>query len=185
MNRCTYHMKVLISIFNYSVKKISNLKSSFLIIDTSWKNKTPTKTFRMVIYLSKTFLETQSFFIVWNEKQLIFAFLGTGSQKGSCLTAKGLAKLLPRIQKLYQIKYIFCNTVSSVSIPPFDTNWLAPRGTLGLQCIGRAQPIIHTRHLPWNWKHLNNCQVQRKKVFWLMKLHSYLCNTLSKFFITI
>ena len=181
-------MKVLLSIFNYSVKKLSNLESSFLIIDTSWKNKTPkisTKTFRMVIYLSKTFLEIQSFFIVWNEKQMIFAFLGTGSQKGSCLTAKGLAKLLPRIQKLYQIKYIFCNTVSSVSIPPFDTNWLAPRGTLGLQCIGRAQPIIHTRHLPWNWKHLNNCQVQRKKVFWLMKLHSYLCNTLSKFFITI
>ena len=181
-------MKVLKSIFNYSVKKLSNLESSFLIIDTSWKNKTPkisTKTFRMVIYLSKTFLETQSFFIVWNEKQMIFAFSGTWSREGKLLNLKGLAKLLPRIQKLYQIKYIFCNTVSSVSIPPFDTNWLAPRGTLGLQCIGRAQPIIHTRHLPWNWKHLNNCQVQRKKVFWLMKLHSYLCNTLSKFFITI
>ena len=181
-------MKVLLSIFNYSVKKLSNLESNFLIIDTSWKNKTPiisTKTFRMVIYLSKTFLETQSFFIVWNEKQIIFAFLGTGSQKGSCLTAKGLAKLLPRIQKLYQIKYIFCNTVSSVSIPPFDTNWLAPRGTLGLQCICRAQLSIHTTHLPWNWKHLTNCQVQRMKVFWPFKLHSYLWNALSKCFIRI
>ena len=145
-------MKVLLTIFNYWVKKLSNLESSFLIIDSSWKNKTPkisTKTFRMVIYLSKIFLEIQPFFIVWHEKQMIFALLGTGSQKGSCLTAKGLAKLLPRIQKLYQIKYIFCNTVSSVSIPPFDNNWLAPRGTLGLQCVGRAQPIIHTRHLPF------------------------------------
>ena len=178
----------MLNIFNYSVEKLSNLESSFSIIDTSWKNKAPlisTNTFRMVIYLSKTFLETQSFFIVWNEKQIIFAFLGTGSQKGSCLTAKGLAKRLPRIQKLYQIKYIFCNTVSSVSIPPFDTNWLAPRGTLGLQCIWRAQPIIHTTHLPWNWTDLTNRQVQRKKVFWLVKLHSYLCNALSNFFITI
>ena len=145
-------MKVLLTIFNYSVKNLSNLESSFLIIDTSWKNKTPkisTKTFRMVICLSKTFLGIQPFFIVWHEKQMIFALLGTGSQKGSCLTAKGLGKLLPRIQKLYQIKYVFCNTVSSVSIPPFYTNWLAPRGTLGLQCVGRAQPVIPTRHLPF------------------------------------
>ena len=60
-------MKVLLTIFNYSVKKLSNLESSFLIIDTIGKNKTPkisTKTFRMVIYLSKTFLEIQPFFIV-------------------------------------------------------------------------------------------------------------------------
>ena len=32
--------------------------------------------------------------------------------------------------------------------------------------------------LPWNWKHLINRQVQWKKVFWQMILHSYLCNTL-------
>ena len=56
--------------------------------------------------------------------------------------------VLPTIQKLYQITYIFCNTVSSVSIQPFDTNWLAPRGTLGLQCISRTQLIIHTTHRP-------------------------------------
>ena len=29
-----------------------------------------TKTFRMVINLSKAFLQTQSFFIVWNQKQI-------------------------------------------------------------------------------------------------------------------
>ena len=75
----------MLSIFNYSVEKLSNLESSFSIIDTSWKNKTPiilTNTFRMVIYLSKTFLQTQSFFIVWNEKQMIFAFLGIGFYAG-------------------------------------------------------------------------------------------------------
>ena len=126
-------MKVLLTIFNYSVKKLSNLESSFLIIDTSWKNKTPkipTKTFRMVIYLSKTFLEIQPFFIVWHEKQMIFALLGTGSQKGRCLTAQGLAKLLPRIQKLYQIKYIFCNSV------------ICFQSTLWYQLIG-------TKRNPW------------------------------------
>ena len=82
---------MLLSIFNYSVKKLLNLESSFLITDTSWKNKTAiilTETFIIVINLSKTCLQAQSFFIVWNEKQ-IFAFLGTGS-------------LLPRIQNLYK-----------------------------------------------------------------------------------
>ena len=67
-------IKVLWSIFNYSVKKLSNLESSFLNSDTSWKNKTPTistKTLRMKIYLSRTFLQTQSFFVVWNQKQMI------------------------------------------------------------------------------------------------------------------
>ena len=55
------------------MKKLPNLESSFLINDTSWKNKTlilSTKTFKMMISLSKVFLQTQSFFIVWNEKQI-------------------------------------------------------------------------------------------------------------------
>ena len=69
--------------------------------------------------------------------------------------------------------------MSSVSIQPFHTNWLAPRGTLRLQCICRAQLIIHTTDIPWNWKHLPNGQVQRKRVFWPLKLHSYLCNNFS------
>ena len=48
-----------------------------------------------------------------------------------------------------------------------------------------------TRHsfvfqiIPWNWKHLTNHKVQGKKVFWHVILHSYLCNTLCKFFIKI
>ena len=46
---------------------------SFLINDTSWKNKTlilSTKTFKMMINFSNVFLQTQSFFIVWIQKQM-------------------------------------------------------------------------------------------------------------------
>ena len=133
------------------MKELLNLEWSFSNIDNTWKNKTCiilTKIFRIVINLSKTCLQIQGFFIVWNQKQMIFVLGETGSGKRSCLKSKGLAKLLPRIQNLYQITYIFCNSVASISILPFDTNWLAPRETLGLQCICRAQLLIHTTHLP-------------------------------------
>ena len=63
----------MLSVFNSSVKKLPNLESSFLINDTIWKNKTlilSTKTFKMMINLSKVFLQTQLFFIVWNQKQI-------------------------------------------------------------------------------------------------------------------
>ena len=133
------------------MKKTLNLEWSFSNNDNTWTNKTciiSTETFRIVINLSKTFLQTQSFFIVWNQKQMTFILGKRGSGKRSCLKSKGLAKLLPRIQNLYQITYIFCNTVQSISIQPFDTNWLAPRETLELQCICRAQLVIHTTDLP-------------------------------------
>ena len=133
------------------MKKLLNLEWSFSNIDNTWENKPcmiSTETFRIMINLSKTFLQTQSFFIVWNHKQMIFLLGKTESRKRSCLTSKGLPKPLPRIQNLYQITYILCNTVSSISIQPFDTKRLAQRGTLGLQCIRRAQLLIHTTHLP-------------------------------------
>ena len=38
--------------------------------------------------------------------------------------------------------------------------------------------------LPLNWKHLINHRMQGKKVFWHAILHSYLCNTLCKFFLS-
>ena len=75
-----HRIKVLWSIFNYSVKKLSNLESSFSNSGTSWKNKTPTisnKTLRIMIYLSKNFLQIQSFFIVWNKNQIIFVLRTT------------------------------------------------------------------------------------------------------------
>ena len=63
----------MLSVFNSYVKKLPNLESSFLIIDATWNNKTvilSIKTFTMVINLSKTFFQTQLFFIVWNQKQI-------------------------------------------------------------------------------------------------------------------
>ena len=133
------------------MKKLLNLEWSFSNIDNTWKNKTciiMTQTFRIVINLSKTFLQTQSFFIVYNHKQMIFILGKTGSGKTSWLTSKGLSELLPRIQNLYQITYLFCNTVQSISIQLLHTNWLALSETLRLQCICRAQLLIHTTHLP-------------------------------------
>ena len=51
-----------------------------------------TETFRMVINLSKTFLETQSFFIVSNQKEMIFVLRGTGSRERKLLNFKTSSK---------------------------------------------------------------------------------------------
>ena len=137
-------------IFNYSIKKLSNFKSSFSNSDTSRKKEHPTistKTLRMKIHLSKTFLQTQSLFIVWNQKETIF-FLGkTGSRERKLLTLKGLARLLPRIQNLYQISYILWNPLWYLLVQSSDTNLLAAKETLGLRCICRNQLVIQTTHL--------------------------------------
>ena len=97
---------------------------------------------------SRTFLQTQSFFILPTQKKWFWSSEKQDQGVRSCLTSKGLAKPLPRMQNLNQITYILCNTVSPISTETFDTKWLAPRGTLALQCILRAQPLIHTKHLP-------------------------------------
>ena len=63
------------------MNKLLNLEWSFSNIDNSLKNKSGIiliETFRIVINLSKIFLQSQTFFIVLNEKQMIFALLGTG-----------------------------------------------------------------------------------------------------------
>ena len=61
--RYTYWIKLLLNIFNSSVKKHSNLESSLLITETSWKKtlKISTQTFRMVTNLSKIFLTLNHF----------------------------------------------------------------------------------------------------------------------------
>ena len=62
-------------ISNSWVKRLLNLEWTFSNTDTSWKNKTRirlTDTFGMLINLSKFFLQNQSYFIVWNQKQMIF-----------------------------------------------------------------------------------------------------------------
>ena len=77
--------------FNSWMKKLLNLGWSFSNIDNTWKNKTciiSTETSRIVINLSKTFLQTQSFFIVWNQKQMIFVLEKTGSRDRKLLNFK-------------------------------------------------------------------------------------------------
>ena len=133
------------------MKKTLNLEWNFWNNDNTWTNKTckiSTQTFRIVIDLSKTFLQTQSFFIIYNHKQMIFILGKTGSGKTSWSTSKALSELSPRIQNLYQITYLFSNTVQSISIQLLHTNWLALSETLRLLCICRAQLLIHKTHLP-------------------------------------
>ena len=165
----------------------------------------------MVINLLKNFHQTQSFFIVWNEKQMIFLLGKTGSRERKSLNFKRSSKTFtqdtkatsnyiyrlyhsvicfhltvlyyqkqilfilrkigsreikllnfkrssksfPRIQKPYQVPYIFCNTLLSASIQPFYASRLPPTETVGLQWICRAQLFIDTTHLPfclpWNY----------------------------------
>ena len=108
------------------MKKLLNLEWSWPNIDNPWKNKTfvtSTETFRIMIKLSKTFLETQSFFIIWNHKQTIFILGQTGSGKRSWLTSKGIAEILFRIQNLYQITYdcyTLCNLFQFNPLIPTD-----------------------------------------------------------------
>ena len=48
--------------------------------------------------------------------------------------------------------------------------------------------FLLTRHssvFRWNWKQLTNRNMQGKKVFWHVILHSYFCNAFCKFFIKI
>ena len=102
----------------------------------------------MVVNLSKTFHETQSFFILSSQKKVIFVLGGTVSRESKFLKFTRSSQTSAEDKKnLYQITYIFCNPVSSVFIQSFDTNLLAPRRTLGFQCICRAQLNIQTKHI--------------------------------------
>ena len=95
---------MLLRYFNSSVKNLLNLEWSFSNIDTTWKNKTPvisTETFRMVINIWKTFLQTQSFFIFWNQKQTIFIFWGTGCTGRKLLNFKMSGKTFNSGYKSY------------------------------------------------------------------------------------
>ena len=122
-----HHIKVLLNIFNYSVNKLSNLKWSFLIIDSSWINKTPiisTDTFRMVINLSKDFLQNQLFFIAWNQKQMLFVLGKIGSREAKVLNFKKSTKTFSQDRKAipnYKSSVTLCNLF--LSIPSIPTYW--------------------------------------------------------------
>ena len=109
----------MLSIFNSSVKKLT--------IDTSWKNKIlkiTAQKFRMGINFSESSLQTQYFFIVWNKKQMIFLLGKTRLRERKSLNLKKSTNTFTRDTKLYQITYILCKTLSSVSIDPFlPTDW--------------------------------------------------------------
>ena len=101
------------------------------------------KTLELVV----NFSSNQSFFIVWNQTQINYCCLRRNKIEGSCLSLKDQAKFLFNTQKLYQSTNIFCKPLWSVFTEPLDTNLLTARGTLGLQCISRAQLIIQTEHI--------------------------------------
>ena len=119
---------------NSSVKKTFKLRLGLLEYQYYLK-KNPlisTETFIMVINLPKTLLQTQSFFTVWNQKQMNFIFLRTRSRERKLLKLKRSSKTFTTIKKLYQMTYILCNPLWFLFVHPFHTNLLAPRGTFGL-----------------------------------------------------
>ena len=97
-----------------------------------------TKIFRMVINLSKVFLQTQSFFIVWNQKQI----------KG-----KEVAELQKVKQKFYPEyrSYIKLHIAAVILHHPFSLNPLIPtychpEEPLGLS-VSPEPKILFTWHI--------------------------------------
>ena len=128
------------------MKKLLNLRSSLSSINTSWKDKTPmksTETVRMVANLSKTFLQTQSFFIVWNQKQMIFVLGRPWSRENKLLIFKRSSKTFTQKTKSisnYIHQYIGSKYIQSISsVTPCDSSSLNP---LRYQLIG-------TKGNPW------------------------------------
>ena len=94
-NKEVRHRITVLSIFNYSVKKLPNLVSSFSKSDNNWKNKILiilAETLRIVRNLSRNFPQTQSFFIVLNQKQMLFVLGKTGSKEKKLLNFKRSSK---------------------------------------------------------------------------------------------
>ena len=60
----------------------------------------------MMINLSTTFLETQSFFIVSNQKQMMFVLRGTGSREKNALNFKTSSKTFTQDAKVIS-NYIY------------------------------------------------------------------------------
>ena len=97
----------------------------------------------MVINLPKTFLQTQSFFTFCNQKQIIFILGETRSSERKLLKFKGSSKAFTQDAKAISL----CNHLQFFFVQSSDSNLIALRGTLGLQCICRAQLIFQTTHL--------------------------------------
>ena len=137
------------------MKKLLNLTSTFSNSDTNWKKQNSYNIDQNTQNGGVPFKKFSSDSIIFHcleWKINNFSIRKKQDQgKWNCLISKSLAKLVPRIQKLYQITYIFCNTLWSVFVKSCDTNLLEARGTLALQCICRAQLIIQTTYLNCRW----------------------------------
>ena len=112
------------------MKKLLNLQSSFLSIDTSWKDRTPiisTETVRMVTNLSKTFLQIQSIFIISNQKQMIFVLRRPWSRAKKLLIFKSSSKTFTKNTKaISNYIYLLQPSVISLSLfihPFIPTDW--------------------------------------------------------------
>ena len=140
------------------MKKLLNWQSSFSSTDISWKEKTPILSMekvKMVANLSKTFLQTQSFFIVSNQKQMIFVLGRPWSREKKLLIFKSSSKTFTQNTKARtNYIYVLYSLVTSFH-SSLDTNLLERRATFGLQWICRVQLFIQTTRvhccLPLNY----------------------------------
>ena len=140
------------------MKKLLNWQSSFSSTDISWKEKTPIismEKVKMVANLSKTFLQTQSFLIVSNQKQMIFVLGRPWSREKKLLIFKSSSKTFTQNTKARtNYIYVLYSLVTSFH-SSLDTNLLERRATFGLQWICRVQLFIQTTRvhccLPLNY----------------------------------
>ena len=105
------------------MKKPLKLQSSFSSIDTSWKDKTPvisTQTVRMVTNLSKTFLQSQSIFIISNRKEMIFFLRRPWSREKKLLIFKSSSKTFTQNTKAISNSVTLCDLFSFIPVIPSD-----------------------------------------------------------------
>ena len=116
------------------MKKRLNLEWSLKNIKNTVKNKTCiilTETFKIVIHLPKTFIETQSFFIIWNQKHMIFVLRRSWSSEKKLLIFKMSSKTFTQNIKAIS-NYISsatpCDISSAIPLIPIYSHQEEPLG---------------------------------------------------------
>ena len=108
------------------MKILLNSESSFTNI-LNFQKKYPimsTEISRIMINLSNLFLQTQSFFIIWNQKQMVFILDRTGSRERKLLKFKRSTKTFTQDTKAIS-NYIY----------PLQTSVISLRSVLWYQLI--------------------------------------------------
>ena len=101
------------------MKILLNSESSFTNI-LNFQKKYPimsTEISRIMINLSNLFLQTQSFFIIWNQKQMVFILDRTGSRERKLLKFKRSTKTFTQDTKAIS-NYIYPLQTSVISLRP-------------------------------------------------------------------